>query len=208
MMSLGVNDARLFAKLALLGKSATNGTKPLRAFYLAIKPQWLKQWNAVKATGGTFRGKAWPAFADQYTRKTDGVTVPAWGGVRRIERGFQKSKVWASDIATRKEQRRGVSTGERMKRRSGNVSGKLRGSDKRVTQNSIQMRDTGELSQRLLPPRADITRERIVLGGDAPDYYEHLHNKRPVLFWTQADQQELNRAAKGYLDELARDFNG
>lgn len=202
MMSLGVDDANLRRQLARFGDGATNGTKPLRAFYLAIKPQWLKQWNAVKATGGTFRGKVWPAFADQYTRKTDGVTVPAWGGVPRVQRGFRKATKWSD------ADRRGVSVGQRMAKTSGTVSGKLRGSDQRVTQNSIQMRDTGELSQRLLPPRADITRERIVLGGDAPDYYEHLHNKRPVLFWTQADQQELNRAAKGYLDELARDFNG
>lgn len=27
---------------------------------------------------------AWPSFAPQYTRKTDGVTVPAWGGVPKL----------------------------------------------------------------------------------------------------------------------------
>ncbi len=34
--------------------------------------------------GGTFRGVTWKYFAPQYTRKTDGVTVPAWGGVPRL----------------------------------------------------------------------------------------------------------------------------
>lgn len=35
--------------------------------------------------GGTHRGEYWPPFAPQYTRKTDGVTVPAEGGVSRID---------------------------------------------------------------------------------------------------------------------------
>lgn len=34
--------------------------------------------------GGTFRGVTWKGFADQYTRKTDGVTVPAQGRVRKV----------------------------------------------------------------------------------------------------------------------------
>jgi hypothetical protein len=37
--------------------------------------------------GGTFRSATWADFAPQYTRKTDGVTVPAWGGVARIHGG-------------------------------------------------------------------------------------------------------------------------
>lgn len=34
--------------------------------------------------GGTYRGVTWKPFAKQYTRKTDGVTVPAWGGVAKL----------------------------------------------------------------------------------------------------------------------------
>ena len=34
--------------------------------------------------GGTHRGVHWNYFAPQYTRKTDGVVVPAWGGVKKI----------------------------------------------------------------------------------------------------------------------------
>jgi len=34
--------------------------------------------------GGTYRGVSWDYFAPQYTRKTDGVTVPAWGGVSKV----------------------------------------------------------------------------------------------------------------------------
>jgi len=34
--------------------------------------------------GGKFRGVTWPWFAGQYTRVTDGVKVPAEGGVARL----------------------------------------------------------------------------------------------------------------------------
>jgi len=34
--------------------------------------------------GGRHRGVTWKPFADQYTRITDGATVPAEGGVRRL----------------------------------------------------------------------------------------------------------------------------
>ena len=43
--------------------------------------------EAVKFGSGAvvFRGEeVWPAAADQYTRKTDGATVPAWGGVQKL----------------------------------------------------------------------------------------------------------------------------
>jgi hypothetical protein len=41
--------------------------------------------------GGKHRGQRWEFFAPQYTRKTDGVTVPAWGGVKKV-RGKGKVK--------------------------------------------------------------------------------------------------------------------
>lgn len=37
------------------------------------------------AHGGTYRGVRWPWFAPQYRRKTDGVLVPAEGGVPRMD---------------------------------------------------------------------------------------------------------------------------
>ena len=42
--------------------------------------------NTFKALrlGGTYRTVAWDYFAPQYTRKSDGVTVPAWGGVPKV----------------------------------------------------------------------------------------------------------------------------
>ena len=46
------------------------------------------------AHGGTYRGVRWKWFAPQYTRKTDGVTVPAEGGVPKLRgRGLVKGKM-------------------------------------------------------------------------------------------------------------------
>lgn len=43
--------------------------------------------------GGTFRGVTWPWYADQYRRQTDGVVVPAEGGVPKLRgRGMVKGR--------------------------------------------------------------------------------------------------------------------
>lgn len=39
---------------------------------------------ARNSQGGSHRGITWDYFADQYTRKTDGAVVPAWGGVQKL----------------------------------------------------------------------------------------------------------------------------
>ena len=207
MMSISVDLRDVNAALARLGSRATDGRRPLGRFYATFKAECLLALQKVRTPGGNYRGEEFPRLADQYTRKTDGVTVPAEGGVARLRRGFRKATVWASDITTRKTQRRGVSTGERMARVSGNVSGRLRGSGKRIAKNSPQMNDTGELLRRLFPQRADITRERLRLGADAPAHYRHLAKRRPILFFTPKDQVALNEEAQRYLGELAADFN-
>lgn len=35
--------------------------------------------------GGSFRGVTWRPFANLYTRKSTGETIPAWGGVERLD---------------------------------------------------------------------------------------------------------------------------
>lgn len=43
--------------------------------------------------GGTYRGEYWRYFAIQYIRKTDGMVVPAWGGVPKIRgKGLVKGR--------------------------------------------------------------------------------------------------------------------
>lgn len=44
-------------------------------------------------TGGTHRGVTWNYFKAQYTRQSDGATVPAWGGVPKVRgRGMVKGR--------------------------------------------------------------------------------------------------------------------
>ena len=39
---------------------------------------------AKNARGGSHRGINWNYFSSQYTRKTDGAVVPAWGGTAKL----------------------------------------------------------------------------------------------------------------------------
>ncbi len=62
--------------------------------------------------GGTHRGVTWKYFAPQYTRKTDGAVVPAWGGVRKIRgRGNVKGRLRPSGQRIRNSDAVGQDTG-------------------------------------------------------------------------------------------------
>lgn len=54
-----------------------------RRFLQYMRVQTALTFQALR-TGGVYRGVRWSYFAPQYTRKTDGVVVPAWGGVPKI----------------------------------------------------------------------------------------------------------------------------
>ena len=58
----------------------------LREFKQYMRVQTDQMWDVLSNAGGSgvYRGESWPGFAPQYTRKTDGVTVPAWGGVPKV----------------------------------------------------------------------------------------------------------------------------
>lgn len=79
-------------------KQAINGKKITRAKWHSIAKHIHRNMKArvdsvfVKnKKGGTHRGVTWDYFAPQYTRKTDGAVVPAWGGVKKL-RGRGKVK--------------------------------------------------------------------------------------------------------------------
>lgn len=205
MMTIQIDDAQLQKALSQFGAKAADGRLPLKRFYLGFVARVKRALGQVRATGGMFRGVQFPRFADQYTRKTDGVIVPAWGGVPRLSRkkggpgGFKKAPKWTDT------QRRDVSTGERQAKVGGNVSGRLRHSGQRVKSTSPQMQDTGELFRRLFPPHPDLTPSRLHLGGDAPEFYADLHKERPVLRFTAEDQQEFTAEGDRYLRELAKE---
>lgn len=67
--------------------------KQFRAYMLGRTGQTFRRLGR----GGRFRGVRWRGYADQYTRKTDGVTVPAHGGVPKLRgRGLVKGRLRAS----------------------------------------------------------------------------------------------------------------
>lgn len=205
LLKIEFDDRQLQRALSLLGEKAADGRVPMTRFYLGFVARVKRALGQVRATGGMFRGVPFARFADQYVRKTDGQIVPAWGGVPRLSKkqggkgGFIKAKKWSDT------QRRGVSTGERQAKVGGNVSGRLRKRGGRVTQNTPQMNDSGELLRRLYPPRPDVTKTHLVIGADAPDYYEHLHKERPVNRFTDKDQREFNLEGEKYLREIAKE---
>lgn len=72
--------------LRVLGATADAGsdfTQPLGEFAQYMRVQTDNTFEALRR-GGRFRGVFWADFRPQYTRKTDDVTVPAWGGVPKV----------------------------------------------------------------------------------------------------------------------------
>lgn len=204
LLELTVEDAGLRRDLERFADLAADGHKPLLAFYSTWKAVVGRAWGQIKAKGGNFRGESWPGLADQYTR-ADGTEVPAWGGVPRAGRGFKKRS---------RGPERNKSTGERMGRVSGMVSGRRRPSGRRVTEQSVINQDTGALKSAILTNRPDVTASRLRIGvgefGTARDYAGHVMfdlGRNPLQFFPE-DQTSFQQIARAYLEELVRRFNG
>ena len=80
-MNITVNTSSITKALSKLKIKADNA----RPLLTAISAFHLRQVSTTfTAQGKREEHSAWPSFAPQYTRKTDGVTVPAWGGVPKL----------------------------------------------------------------------------------------------------------------------------
>jgi len=136
--------------------------------YMQSRTQLMFQRNAK---GGSFRGKKWPQFADQYIRKTDGVTVPAHGGVARLH-GAGKVK--------------------------GRLRGKGKAEKDRVTSSSNLLRHRGIL-YRMALTKTEKTTKRLVM--DTPvDYAASQNAMRPFQFFElPKDGQMAARMAAKYI---------
>ena len=161
---------------------------------------------AANAHGGTYRGVTWEWFADQYTRQTDGVTVPAEGGVPRLRGGISAYEITGavrrSAVASRIGERRGAMFGAPLATRSDRgrsalmsvvreartddepfVRGKRRPSGARVTAESLIMQDTGALlaaagqSNRISPSEL-VTAVNVGYAGE-------MQRQRPFWFIEQ-----------------------
>jgi hypothetical protein len=145
----------------------------------------------------TFRGVRWGWFADQYTRKTDGVTVPAYGGVRRLKAGRSVFKIRKgkkdtfvigafSEVSTRRLK------GHKSTGKEPNVRAKRRKGGSRVTRGSHVMSDSGTLQAAALTD-VKITNTRLVM--DTPvGYAKYVHPIRPFQFFEEpVDVNALRR---------------
>lgn len=202
LLTIRVDTRELERALDGLNLDISDGRVPMRRFYQWFRIDRLRAWT-VRAVGGDFLGKRWRALRSQYFRRTDSVTVPAWGGVPRIREGFKKAARWHSDVATKKTIRRGVSTGKRMEKVSGTVSGRLRRSGNRVQETSIILRDTGEFARQLLPPKQPpiLTPSMMQIGGDLPDWRIEQLKTWPVLFWLATDERMFQSIGNEFVVE-------
>lgn len=196
LIALTVDDAEVKRKFALLGESAADGRPALNAFFQYYRTViGMMFQTAGRATGGSARGIGWRGFAPQYTRKTDGVTVPAWGGVKRVVKKYADRG--------RIDKRTGVLRIERMGRLGANVKGRLRPSGRRVTARSSLMRDTGQMFQQFTRRPLIFTRNQLRAGTVQP-YAEYQNAMRPFAFFTGDDQTRFTGFVGAYLNELCR----
>ena len=78
-----VRDEGVRRALEKIGNKPDALQPTFRRFAQYMRVQTDNTFEALRL-GGRFRGVLWKYFAPQYTRKTDGVTVPAWGGVPKV----------------------------------------------------------------------------------------------------------------------------
>ena len=125
------------------------------------------------AHGGTYRGVRWPWFAPQYRRKTDGVLVPAEGGVPRLDG-------------------KGVVLG-RLRSKGG----------ERVDSRSNLLRNTRHLSAAAATVARVRNHGKTLEIITPVKYAAIQQVRRPFTFFTRADVEQYNRWAGEYLIKKA-----
>jgi hypothetical protein len=79
-----VVDVEQVSKLFDDAEGALSDARPIFKTFSLYMRQMIDNTFENLRHGGSYRGVTWDYFAPQYTRKTDGVTVPAWGGVPKV----------------------------------------------------------------------------------------------------------------------------
>lgn len=175
--------------------------KPMRRWILGVAQRIFQAWNPITfgllSTGSmTFRQEAqWGAMPPQYVRITDGVTVPMWGGVPRIRPGWHHV---ASVIAT------GAKILGRHEKVFGNVSGKLRGSGKRVQRSSIVGADTGDMRRSFLSNPVFSADGRAVRLASFLKKAVEFNKRRPFAFLNTTDTRAFVDEMRAWLGDSVR----
>lgn len=170
---------------------------------------------------GRFRGNLWFPLKPQYTRKTDGVTVPVWGGVERaVLRGAEGSfvrlgSVTRANTGTRTTQRRASELNEAQKRagfgavKRGQVfserfvKGKLKADGSRYKKTDKQLDQTGGTPNGLIQTWA--TAEPL-LSSDRHKVFRSIQSKhagrvnsqRPFVWGPKIAEEETRAAIKAW----------
>ncbi len=76
-----------FAQLSKDFESFPRANNPLLDWKVGYSVRGVKAGRPAVSKAGTYRGNRWPGLKIMYKRKTDGVAVPVWGGVKRLRRG-------------------------------------------------------------------------------------------------------------------------
>lgn len=205
-----------------------DGTLPLSQFDIEVKSEIGLDWTLnAKATGGTVRGEQWDGFSDQYTRKTDGVTVPAWGGVPKVKLKYTSigRRLSFDTYGNRGGLRGGRHTFRGLRRTTpvlqieldgysrGQVQGKKRPSGQRVTESSRLNEDTGRLRNAILTRtpwiRVLFGSTFLRIGNELPIYAYHVLEEldRNPLHWIPDDEDKLRRHVEGWVSAMTVEFN-
>lgn len=177
--------------------------KPMRQWIVSVGLGIMRAWNITYQDlyNGSmpFRGEAqWGAIPPQYTRITDGVVVPPWGGVRRI-----RGEVYHSASV--------IATGQKIYARAtevyGNVKGRLRGSGKRVTPSSVVGADTGQMRRDFVSNPVFSSDGRAIRLVSTLKKAVYFNARRPFAFLTQIDVRNFrNRMAEWLGDTVKASF--
>lgn len=180
MLNFKIDSRRAAILLDELGDKVSDLTPAFTNFHAYMLRRTALMFVRLKK-GGQFRGETWEYFSPQYTRKTDGVTVPAWGGVPRLRSGYSARKLRGGFVRGAYSR---LDTGRLsgQQKTGGPIRGRLRHSGKRITPSASMMADTGRLRNAALT-QVHI-RRGAVLQMDTPiPYAEQLQRRRPFQFF-------------------------
>lgn len=81
---LRLDDRRVRQLLKRVDAAAADVRPVWDLFHQYMRTRVAELFRRMAPQGGSWRGVTWAGHQPQYTRKTDGVEVPAWGGVAKL----------------------------------------------------------------------------------------------------------------------------
>ena len=194
MMELQIQDEAVKKLLSQVDKALSTGRAVFKEFSVYFRQVTDNTFKKLRH-GGSYRGVSWDYFAPQYTRKTDSVVVPAWGGVPKIKAGYAKK------TKTIKLKTKSIKIIQFGKTGGKNVRGKLRPSGTRVKQGDSVVQDSGTLRARAALVVA-LKSEKLVVGPQGVSYAADQQEMRPFLFFEQPkDSEALLKIALRHLQK-------